>query len=61
MKSAVFWDVMPCGLLDGYRHFGPEDEGNIFLENVGKPLPGYSNPFHSCGNFLFFQTETTSL
>jgi hypothetical protein len=51
MKIQVFWDVTPCRLVNSYRHFeegiilellDPEDEGAIFLRNVGTYLPVYT-------------------
>jgi hypothetical protein len=35
MSILVFWVVMPYGLVGRYhQHFGPEDEGSMFLQNV---------------------------
>jgi hypothetical protein len=35
MMMLVFWVVTPCGLVDRYQHFSPEDEGSMFLQNNG--------------------------
>jgi hypothetical protein len=50
MKSTIFWDMTPCSLLNVDRaqiatcfhagfllglFFDPEDEGDMFLRNVG--------------------------
>jgi hypothetical protein len=42
MKMAVFWDVVPCSLVEVYGHFRRSDDGgNKQLRNVGKLLSHY--------------------
>jgi hypothetical protein len=42
MKSSIFWDITPCSSACYLLHagilidlFNPEDEGDMFLRNVG--------------------------
>jgi hypothetical protein len=52
-KFTVFWNVIPCSLVDTYQFLNPE-EGRMFLRNFSRYLlhymashpTGYSN-FHS--------------
>jgi hypothetical protein len=46
----VFWDVAPCSLIEIYRRYSgayclhhnrSDDEGSMYLWNVGKFLPDY--------------------
>jgi hypothetical protein len=39
MSILVFWDVTPCGLID---RLSPENEGSMFLPNVGIYLQAYT-------------------
>jgi hypothetical protein len=53
MKMAVFWNVVPCGLVEEYRRFRvmcihhhdhnrPDNRGRKQLCKVGKLLPDYN-------------------
>jgi hypothetical protein len=46
MWTVVSWVMTPCILLGSYRFGGmyclPEDEGDMFLENVGIHLQDYT-------------------
>jgi hypothetical protein len=55
IETVVFWDVMPCTLVERYKCLRnlippasrykkcsyPEDGGSRFLQNVGTHLPNY--------------------
>jgi hypothetical protein len=34
MEITYLWDVIPCGLVEGY----PDDGGNMFLQNIWTTL-----------------------
>jgi hypothetical protein len=39
-KIEVFWDVMPCSLIDRYKYLHlQENGGSRFLQNVGTYVP----------------------
>jgi hypothetical protein len=40
-KTAVFWVVTTCSLVEVYERF-PDDGGSKYLLNVGKLLPDYT-------------------
>jgi hypothetical protein len=67
LKSTIFWNVMPCSLVEIYVSgplcllsflFHPDDGGSMFLQNTGKLLPNcvVSLPrrqYSSNGNIAF--------
>jgi hypothetical protein len=43
VRTAVFWDVMPCSLVEDASYL--EDGDSTFLQSVGNPLSKYKGSY----------------